>query len=60
MEERLNAFYTKGEAESRCLAVRIMKLKRNQQGLAFIPHKYRREDVERQGVGKKGESNPLA
>lgn len=44
MEERPNAFYTKGEAESRCLAVRIIKLKRNRQGLAFISYKYRRED----------------
>lgn len=55
MGERLNAFYTKGEAESRCLAIRIIKLKRNQQGLAFIPHKYRRENGERHDVGKKGE-----
>lgn len=59
MEERPNAFYTKGEAESRCLAVRIGKLKRNGQGLAFIPYKYRRGDGERRSVGKKGESNPL-
>lgn len=60
MEERLNAFYPKGEAESRCLAVRIIKLKRNRQSLAFIPLKYRREDGERHSVGKKGESNLLA
>lgn len=55
MEERLNAFYTKGAAGSRCLAVRIINSKETRQDLAFMAYKCRRRGWGREKVKEKKE-----